>query len=106
MTPPLECPKRPPAALIERTAVNFPTGPAWTLSLYRTRSRPSGRRILIHDEAGKLAHDTDDCYDFGNAHANAEGFLAGELEQRQKAAPTPAELVRQHSPEFQTANDA
>lgn len=55
------------ALLRERFPITPPGSPPLRGELYATRSRSSGRRIIVRDAAGLIQLDTDDCYDLANA---------------------------------------
>jgi hypothetical protein len=42
------------------------TTPPLTVEMWQTQ-RHGGRRLVVKDAAGKQLHDTDDCYDIGDA---------------------------------------
>jgi hypothetical protein len=50
-------------------------GRALTATLYSTKHRRLGRRIVVRGADGKLAFDTDDCYDLANANNSFERWL-------------------------------
>lgn len=45
----------------------LPNGTQATASVYQTNSRPSGRRIVLRDDAGVILFDSGDQYDIANA---------------------------------------
>lgn len=61
--------------LRERFDITEPDGMKLVGRMYGTRHRHTGRRITVHDQAGKLLFDSDDCYDAGNATNSLDWFL-------------------------------
>lgn len=54
--------------------------------MYQSRTRPSGRRIIVRGEAGVILFDTDDCHDQANALNAVEWWLAGYIGPSPKEA--------------------
>ncbi len=59
---------------VEAFDIRLPDGRSLEGLLYRSRSRRTGRRIIVK-EAGHVVYDGDECYDLGNATNGLERWL-------------------------------
>ncbi len=69
--------------LIEEFPIALPDGRRWHGALYRhagPHARRSGRRIVVRDQpGGAVLFDTDESYDFANAHNRLELWLRSQI---------------------------
>lgn len=72
-------PSWPTGPLVERFPITAPDGRKWEGSCHRTNSRPSGRRIVVRGEGGRIEFDTDEQYDLGNAVNLLDEWLRKEI---------------------------
>jgi hypothetical protein len=74
--------------LIETAPLSLPDEREWTATLWKTPTRPNGRRIQVRDEVRRPLFDTGDHFDLANA-TNALGlWLDGQVK------PAPSRVVQ------------
>ena len=75
-----------PPRLIQSFDITLQDGREWRGSLLTSPSRGHGRRVQVHDRAGRLLFDSRDCFDL----ANAQNVLSLWLQEQVKASEPPA----------------